>query len=827
MKSKATNRTKSDLRRREAERLRDEQRGRAWKIFLAQFRPVVILIWLGFFALTVAVMNWGSDSLRWSLNEKVDRDITARVSFTFEDQLRTEEARSAAEAAAPNVYIFRTETLQQLRSDLASLGTIARDEKADPPQLKLKAEAFGWVLDDEALSALNSLLDESSEKTFDGMVEDVLGRLRVQYLVDPPRDPNRRSTPSTAILRSDLGAPEVPAEELVYVTDRDGVRRVVRQIIPEVESVPASLHEVLARKLVRSFCGAEDSAEPVRNPLWRYDAEATEEEMQAAADRVEPITITRTEGSTLVQAGRELGHSELKLLAEEHAAFLEKERQDNTLRTRKYLSQLGVALVLLLVIGGLALYVAQFQPRVFHKPARTVGLCSLLLLMVAFSRLLERASGQWNAPSEFSVGFVVIAAALLTIAYNQRFALGACFALSMLAMLAVRGEFGLLLTMLVAMSITVFMLREVRTRSKLVVVGTVAAAGAFVASFATGVMEQQELKYIIVHAGSAGLATFLAGFIVQGTLYYFERAFGIATSMTLLEWCDASRPLLRRLAQEAPGTYSHSLVLSQMAEEASETIGANGLLARVGALYHDIGKIQKADYFVENQESRMNRHDRLSPTMSLLIIVGHVKDGMEMAKAYGLPRILHAFIAEHHGTTVVRYFHHVASEAAAKNVKGRHDREVSESEFRYPGPKPRSRETAILMVCDGCEGAVRALSEPTSTRIESTVHQVFMDRLRDGQFDQCDITLRELHLVEQSLVKSLCAIHHGRIKYPKSGGASKAKGEAGKGDAPRTPESAEAGKESSVPKDESRQTKDEGSKESSKSRKVAEVVHQN
>jgi hypothetical protein len=258
-----------------------------------------------------------------------------------------------------------------------------------------------------------------------------------------------------------------------------------------------------------------------------------------------------------------------------------------------------------------------------------------------------------------------------------------------------------------------------------------------------------------------------AGFVVQGILPNFERLFGIATSMTLLEWCDASRLLLRRLAQEAPGTYSHSLVISQMCEEAAEAIGGNGLLARVGALYHDIGKTQKADYFVENQPAQMSRHDRLSPTMSLLIITGHVKDGVEMARAYGLPRVLHQFILEHHGTTVVRYFHHAASEAAAKNKKvGKHDREVPESEFRYPGPKPRSRESAILMLCDGCEGAVRALSEPTPGRIESTVHQVVMARLNDGQFDDCEITLRELKTVERSVVKSLGAIHHGRIKYP-------------------------------------------------------------
>jgi cyclic-di-AMP phosphodiesterase PgpH len=272
---------------------------------------------------------------------------------------------------------------------------------------------------------------------------------------------------------------------------------------------------------------------------------------------------------------------------------------------------------------------------------------------------------------------------------------------------------------------------------------------------------------VLTHAAAAATAAIAAGFIVQGILHYYERIFGIATSLTLLEWCDAGQPLLRKLAQEAPGTYSHALILSQMADEASSAIGANGLLARVGALYHDIGKTQKSHYFVENQEARMNRHDRLSPTMSLLIILGHVKDGIEMARAYGLPRVLHQFIAEHHGTTVVKYFHHAASEKAAKDsrIKGRHD-QVSENEFRYPGPKPRSKESAILMICDSCEGAVRALPEPTAGRIEALIHQMVMDRLNDGQFDDCDITLRELNTVERSLVKSLCAIHHGRIKYP-------------------------------------------------------------
>ena len=189
----------------------------------------------------------------------------------------------------------------------------------------------------------------------------------------------------------------------------------------------------------------------------------------------------------------------------------------------------------------------------------------------------------------------------------------------------------------------------------------------------------------------------------------------------------------------------------------------NGLLARVGGLYHDIGKITKAEYFVENQEAKMNRHERLSPTMSLLIIVGHVKDGIEMARAYGVPpgsAQFHRRAPRYDGCQVL-------SSRGQGNGARKHDREISDTDFRYPGPKPTSKETAILMLCDGCEGSVPR-TDPTPGPIESTVHQVMMDRLTDGQFDECDITLRELHVVEQSLVKNLAAIHHGRVKYPKA-----------------------------------------------------------
>jgi hypothetical protein len=237
--------------------------------------------------------------------------------------------------------------------------------------------------------------------------------------------------------------------------------------------------------------------------------------------------------------------------------------------------------------------------------------------------------------------------------------------------------------------------------------------------------------------------------------------------MTLLDYSDANQPLLRKLAMEAPGTFSHSLLIGSVAEAAAEAIGRNGLLCRVGAYYHDIGKINKANYFIENEFGSASRHKELSPTMSQLIIVGHVKDGIEMAKEYGLPGVIRQFIETHHGTTLIEHFYNEARKLKMKNSKGKSVDEPSESEFRYPGPKPRTKEAAIVMLADTIEGAVRSLPEVTPTKVEAVVHTMSMRRLQDGQFDECDMSLRELSQIEASISKTLAAHHHGRIAYPK------------------------------------------------------------
>ncbi|MFH1844688.1 MAG: HDIG domain-containing metalloprotein, partial [bacterium] len=238
-----------------------------------------------------------------------------------------------------------------------------------------------------------------------------------------------------------------------------------------------------------------------------------------------------------------------------------------------------------------------------------------------------------------------------------------------------------------------------------------------------------------------------------------EPVVGVSSDLTLLELSDLNHPLLMRMALEAQGTYHHSQVVSQLAEQAARAIGANALLTRVGSLFHDIGKMQKQEYFVENQRAGINKHDELTPSMSALVVAAHVKDGIDLARKWRLPQAVIDFIPEHHGTTVMEFFYHKALENEANET-------VKVDAFRYPGPKPHRRETAILMLADAVEASTRALPKPTPARIKEKTKQVMDQRLLSGELDECGLTLRDLARIREAFLSLLSGIHHARIAYP-------------------------------------------------------------
>lgn len=762
--------SKSKPRRREIRRHKTDQGMSVWQRFNRAVGVGPVAIALLFLLLSTAIIFSGRGTIPYTLGERIDRTVPSRVDFEIENKAATRDALDRAGEQSPNVYVLNEALLKAVRGELSRL---AAECHANDTYEKFAAakDAKAWKLPKQGYEYLRKL-DPKDDKTFNTALAELDKAIRETWVVRKVKE-EERTVPGNALEVKLKGSPGIPEDQFrtvelteLYYTNSRYIRELAEKLSRQFDpTLQATVAGILERALVSK-------------PIYEFSAPLTAKLMRQAEEAVKPVMRKYVENEPFLESGkppivgRIINSEAMTLLRAEHEAYTRFLNSDNPrasqLRRTHVLSQVGTGMLVLLVTIGLSMYTWSYQQRIVGNPTRCFALASLLLAMLAGAKAITAYKGFFGDYQENTVFFVVVCSTILTIVYTQRYALGMAFGLALLMTLAAGGDLGLLVILCMTAGAGVFMLREIRTRSKLVLVGLATAAVAIVCTTAVGLIARQALiGFIFRHALAAGLAALLSGFVIQGILPLIERAFKIATSISLLEYCDVNRPLLKRLAQEAPGTYNHCLVLSTLAEAAAEAIGANGLLTRVGCLYHDIGKINKPYYFAENQEARISRHDKLSPTMSLLIILGHVKDGIELAKEYGLPRVLVPFIGEHHGTTVVRYFHHAATEQAKKR-KGRHDRDTEESEFRYPGPKPQSKETAILMLCDGVEGAIRTLAEPTPNRIESVVHQVLMDRLRDRQFDDCDITLKDLNRVEDALVKSLCRFYHGRVAYPKT-----------------------------------------------------------
>ena len=484
-------------------------------------------------------------------------------------------------------------------------------------------------------------------------------------------------------------------------------------------------------------------------PNMVRDEQRTKVRQDRAAREVQEVMRVFARKDVLVVADDVIGDDELRILTEEHAAYLAQLSP-----WRRIGEVAGSILMVALLVYLMVAFTMVYQPNVVNRPVRAFILVVLLLSVLAVAKFAP-----YRPP--LAVFQLITVAMIITIAYNRRFALVVAWLIALLAALVARLSYSESLLMIAGSSVAVLQLGEIRTRSKPIRTGFVTGLVACGVVWGLALWNRQwATERMLVEGGLAFAYGLLPGFIVLGVLPFIERVFSVVTNISLLEFCDANQPALKKLAIEAPGTYSHSLLLGSIVEPAAEAIGANGLLARVGAYFHDIGKANKPHYFTENRDQLgdLPDHDKLTPQMSKLIIGGHIKDGLDMAQQYGLPRAINAFIAEHHGTTVIEYFYYEALKSS--------DEPVAETQFRYPGPKPQSKETGILMLADSCEGAVRSIKDPTASKIEDRVRDIVMKRLLDGQLNESGLSLNEVHAVQQSLTKSLISVHHGRIAYP-------------------------------------------------------------
>lgn len=492
--------------------------------------------------------------------------------------------------------------------------------------------------------------------------------------------------------------------------------------------------------------------EPKVSGSLENDRESTTKAKADAVAKTPQQFVRYAEGDLLAPAGKPITADELVLLEREHDEYVR--QQDARQRAGRAASMVGLFIAMFTLAG---FYLHLHHREVLDDLGHVATLLGLSIATVVLCLL--SANENWQA----EIVPLLVFAMTVAIAYDEDLALLLAAEVALVVVVGLGHGLGDYVTLTAAAAAMVFWMGRIRSRSKLIYVGLWAGAVAMATQVGAHLLEERPFDMqLLEEAGRLGVWTLLAGFLMTGLLPFIERSFGVLTDLSLLEVGDVAHPLLQELVRRAPGTYNHSINVASIGEAAAEAIGARGLLVRVGAYFHDIGKMLKPAYFVENQ-GQENRHESLVPAMSTLIIIAHVKEGAELARQYNLPQPIVDLIAEHHGTTLVEYFYRRATERQQHDPNGT---EIDEQTYRYPGPKPGTRESAVLMLSDAVESASRALTEPTPARIASLVHELAMKRLLDGQFDECRLTLEELEIIEQSLVKSLTAVYHGRVKYP-------------------------------------------------------------
>ncbi|MCL2701312.1 MAG: HDIG domain-containing protein [Phycisphaerae bacterium] len=775
--------TRKSLRRLEVRRGTQAATVSLWRRFREAHGVSLLLLGGLFFAVAALLDVWPISPLRYREGLYVTSDIHARVNFSVLPEDALPQRENQIVETAPAIFTLDQDRLDQLVAELKAFPDEIESFKAATQPSSLPANVRDpWLIEDEAtLEAWQRIATNRANRLlYDRALEQLRKSLLARPIVtrdDADLQKNRLSSGDVLLDRKDGSEPiSVHKRELISLDDpaamqaqmeswldffpNDAIRPGIRAHLHRHLAQPIYVYDGLATRQRIDQQIDDLRANVSKLLLTKKRGDLLVQNIDALHPSVRDLLITRNRGDRLVPADTRIDRNRLRLLEAEHAQWRLTESHDNPWRT--FQRVMGRVSVVLLVTVLMFAYIFRYERDLLSEYGRGLAAVFIMLAVLGLSKAVMFT--EWN--ERVAVLSVMLGAVVLCVGYNQRLALMVAILLAVLATYQLRLDSNRMLILMAGATSAVLQLRDIRSRSKLIEVGAISAGVVLVTVLSVSASVGMPFSVSIRSALWAAGAALLVGFLVQGLLPLIEKVFRVATSMTLLEWTDPSKPLLRRLAMEAPGTFNHSLQLGMMCEAAAESIGARGLLARAGAYYHDVGKVNKPEYFVENQAGAPNPHHKLSPAMSLLIIIGHVKDGLEMAREYHVPDVLREFIVAHHGTTLVQYFYYAATEQRKADT----DRAPDEVEFRYPGPKPRTKETAILMLADASESSVRAMPDPTPGRIETQVHTMVSRRLMDGQLDDCELTLREVHQIEASIIRSLNAMYHGRIAYPKLGG---------------------------------------------------------
>lgn len=486
-------------------------------------------------------------------------------------------------------------------------------------------------------------------------------------------------------------------------------------------------------------------------PNFFYDEEKTNELKAEAKKSVQPIVIKK--GQIIVKEGEPVTDRDLIILKD--LGLLDSE--DN-----KYI-YLNIAALVLLVMFLQWFYIYKYYKEIYNDYSKLI----LLNILTCISILLGRTI---SIISPFLIPLACIPM-LITLLINYKISIASSIINCILLSAVVQFNIEITLLAILNSILGAVALKRLQQRNDILYASLFIGIMNVILTFTVGFLLSNNVVEVLKRSGYSFIGSIMAAILTVGFLPFFESTFDIVTNIKLLELSNPNHPVQKKLLLEAPGTYHHSVLVANLAEVAAEQVGGNPVLARVAAYYHDIGKIKRPMFFKENQVGRDNPHDKINPNLSTLIITSHVKDGIEIAKEYKLPKVIRDAIEQHHGTSLVKYFY-----VTAKNNSERPE-EIKEEDFRYSGPIPTSKENAILMLADGVEAAVRSISEPTKGKIEEMVNNIIKARVNESQLDNCDLTLKDLDKIRAAFLKALSGIYHQRIEYPSENKVHELKGE--------------------------------------------------
>ncbi|MBU3073026.1 HD family phosphohydrolase [Clostridium estertheticum] len=477
-------------------------------------------------------------------------------------------------------------------------------------------------------------------------------------------------------------------------------------------------------------------------PNTIYDKASTDVAIKEAEKNVKPVIIKKDQ--IIIKEGEPITSEQMSLL--ESLGLL------NSTNNFDWSLYLSLAALVCFVILLQWFYLYKYHPEIYYDTKKLIMLNILSIIAILLARVL-------GIISIFVIPLACVPM-LMAILSNEEISIVLNIFNCILISVAVNFNFEITILALLNSIVGVILLKKMQQRNDILYSSLYIAMVNLVIYLSMGFLLSNSIIEVFKKAGLVYIASLVAGTLTIGLLPFFESIFDIVTTVKLLELSNPNHPLLKRLLLEAPGSYHHSVLVANLSEVAAEVVGANPVLARACAYYHDIGKIKRPYFFKENQLGNDNPHDKITPNLSTLIIISHVKDGLELAKEYKLPKVIQDVIVQHHGTTLVKYFY-----VTMKNSSENPD-EIKEEDFRYNGPNPESKEAAIIMLADAVEAAVRSIPNSTKGKIEEMVNNLIKVRLNDGQLDNCDLTLKDLEKIRKSFLKVLSGIYHERIEYP-------------------------------------------------------------